>query len=190
MSRNARARVSPPGPARRWPGSRWPGSRAAGLTAAVTGIAVVASACGGEGSSTGGSAGSGSVPDAQQQATACSQCMQSYGDPGFPDPQQRPGGAWLYAETPQTRQYFSSPGFDEAQRACRKLQPNQGITPAERQASIDQFLQIARCMRAHGISNFPDPTTSNGGIGISLSGLDPNSPQFPAAQKACHTPGL
>ena len=190
MSQNARARVSPPGPARRWPGSRWPGSRAADLTAAVAGIALVASACGGEGSSTGGSAASGSVPDAQQRATACSQCMQSYGDPGFPDPQQRPGGAWLYAETPQTRQYFSGPGFDEAQRACRKLQPDQGITPAEREAAIDQFLQIARCMRAHGIPDFPDPTTSNGGIGISLSGLDPNSPQFPAAQKACHTPGF
>ena len=105
MSRNTRARVSLPGPARRWPGSRWPGSRAAGLTAAVAGIALAASACGGEGSSTGGSAASGSVPDAQQQALACSQCMQSHGDPGFPDPQQGPGGAWLYAETSQTRQY-------------------------------------------------------------------------------------
>ena len=116
--------------------------------------------------------------------------MQSHGDPGFPDPQQGPGGAWLYAETPQTRQYFSGPGFDEAQRACRKLQPNRGITPAEREAAIDQLLQLARCMRAHGISDFPDPTTSSRGVGISIAGLAPNSPQFQAAAKACHIPGF
>jgi hypothetical protein len=40
-------------------------------------------------------------------------------------------------------------------------------------------------MRSHGITNFPDPN-SNGVISGAISdGVNPNSPQFQAAQKAC-----
>ena len=39
-------------------------------------------------------------------------------------------------------------------------------------------------MRTHGVSNFPDPN-SGGGIAFSLSGLNPRSPAFQAAQGAC-----
>jgi hypothetical protein len=48
-------------------------------------------------------------------------------------------------------------------------------------------LGYSRCMRAHGLKDFPDPN-SNGGLGISAhpgSDLDPNSPLFQAAQQAC-----
>jgi hypothetical protein len=48
-------------------------------------------------------------------------------------------------------------------------------------------VKFAACMRKHGVPNFPDPN-SQGGIQISPSsgsGLDPNSPTFQAAQKAC-----
>jgi hypothetical protein len=53
---------------------------------------------------------------------------------------------------------------------------------------------FARCMRSHGVTNFPDPTVSAGGGGISIrigaqkgggGGLNPNSPTFEAAQSAC-----
>jgi len=46
------------------------------------------------------------------------------------------------------------------------------------------------CMRSHGVPNFPDPN-SQGGISIKASsgsggsGIDPNSPQYLAAQKDC-----
>jgi hypothetical protein len=43
-------------------------------------------------------------------------------------------------------------------------------------------------MRSHGVPNFPDPTFPHGGgVGIQLNGngIDPNSPAFQAAQKAC-----
>jgi len=40
-------------------------------------------------------------------------------------------------------------------------------------------------MRSHGVSDYPDPTTS-GGVGIILpSGLNPNSPTFKTATQAC-----
>jgi hypothetical protein len=48
-------------------------------------------------------------------------------------------------------------------------------------------LAYSQCMRAHGITKFPDPN-SQGGISISGgpgSGIDPNSPQFKAADQAC-----
>jgi hypothetical protein len=48
-------------------------------------------------------------------------------------------------------------------------------------------LAYSECMRAHGITAFPDPN-SQGGISISGgpgSALDPNSPQFKAADQAC-----
>lgn len=57
-------------------------------------------------------------------------------------------------------------------------------------AVFAKFLAYSRCMRSHGISDFPDPTTSGGGIGIEVNGgpgsdLNKNSPAFKAANKAC-----
>jgi hypothetical protein len=53
-----------------------------------------------------------------------------------------------------------------------------------------QHSQVAyvRCMRSHGIHDFPDP--SNGGIqlqGQPGSDLDPNNPRFMSAQQACQS---
>ena len=45
--------------------------------------------------------------------------------------------------------------------------------------------QFSVCMRSHGVPNFPDPS-SGGGISIGPgSGIDPSSPKFQAAQRAC-----
>jgi len=158
------------------------------VAVAAAGIALLA-ACGGGGP--GGSAASSSGPATYQQTLAYSQCMRSHGDPGFPYPQQGPGGAWGYLATQQDQSAVSGPGFDAAQKACRKLQPPSGMSPAQRQAATNQGLALSRCMRAHGITNFPDPTSNGNGIGINLgsAGIDPNSPQYRAAQQACHMPG-
>jgi hypothetical protein len=48
----------------------------------------------------------------------------------------------------------------------------------------DSTLKFAQCMRAHGVSNFPDPTPGNG-IDIAGAGLNPRSPSFQSAQQAC-----
>jgi hypothetical protein len=45
--------------------------------------------------------------------------------------------------------------------------------------------KFSACMRKHGVTNFPDPS-SGGGISIGpSSGIDPQSPTFQAAQQAC-----
>jgi hypothetical protein len=46
-------------------------------------------------------------------------------------------------------------------------------------------LAYARCMHSHGLPNFPDPNSSGEIPKDQLIALDPSSPQFQAAQRAC-----
>lgn len=56
-----------------------------------------------------------------------------------------------------------------------------------------QLLAYARCMRTHGVSDFPDPTASpGGGAAIQINGgpgsdLDRNNPTFMAAKRSCES---
>jgi hypothetical protein len=58
-------------------------------------------------------------------------------------------------------------------------------------AQLAKMESYAQCMRTHGIADFPDPTSGpDGGAGFQLRGgpgsdIDPNSPKFQAADKAC-----
>jgi hypothetical protein len=40
-------------------------------------------------------------------------------------------------------------------------------------------------MRAHGVPNFPDPSSADGGVQLSGSGVNSQSPAFQSAQSAC-----
>jgi len=46
-------------------------------------------------------------------------------------------------------------------------------------------LAFSQCMRHHGVTNFPDPSTGGGLTINSDSGINPDSPVFQAAQTAC-----
>jgi len=46
-------------------------------------------------------------------------------------------------------------------------------------------LGYARCMRANGVPNFPDPTSSGGFLLNPSAGVDPSSPGFKTAQVKC-----
>jgi len=58
-------------------------------------------------------------------------------------------------------------------------------TPAENQQRLEQLLKIAKCMRAHGIVDFPDPS-SQGGFKIPVPVAD--EPGDTAAAKVCGAP--
>ena len=45
------------------------------------------------------------------------------------------------------------------------------------------FIAYSKCMRANGVTDFPDPTGH--GINIGGTGVNPRSPAFQTAQKAC-----
>ncbi len=83
-----------------------------------------------------------------------------------------------------------------ANKACQHLLPNGGVmTAAQKQQALSHLLKFSACMRAHGIANFPEPTVTNGGVGLSIGGPggpNPHSPQFQSAQQACRKlmPGI
>jgi hypothetical protein len=172
------------------------------VAAALLGLAFAAAACS-SGPSTPGVAGSGSggtpttagstanqsgptlTPAQRAAALAYSQCMRSHGVPNFPDPNS--SGQLLIQGGPGSSLDPGSAAFKNAQNDCKSKQPQP--TPAQ-QAQAEQYaLRVARCMRAHGIKDYPDPGPG-GKISIHLSNnpgsdLNPNNPLFQTAQKAC-----
>jgi hypothetical protein len=63
-----------------------------------------------------------------------------------------------------------------------------GAGGAEQTSNLSraQELQLAKCIRVHGVPNFPDPTASGA---IPQNGINPNSPAMKAALKAWPPPG-
>jgi hypothetical protein len=60
-------------------------------------------------------------------------------------------------------------------------------TAASKNAAHDAAVKYSQCMRQHGIKNFPDPQP-DGGMLLKAgpgTGINPDSPQFKAAQQAC-----
>lgn len=170
----------------------------------VAAIALGLSACGGGpagsgvaklGTTTSTNKGSGSSGTAHtagsktngkvhQSALQFSKCMRSHGVHNFPD--SEPGQGFV----------FNVDGFDPnsasfkaAQQACRKYLPSRGNpTPSQTAQQKAQLLRYAKCMRAHGVTNFPDPTKHpGGGWGFDITGtaLHATSPTYQAATKAC-----
>ena len=119
------------------------------------------------------------------------QCMRTHGVANFPDPNGQ-GQVQFSGVNP------TSPSFEAAQRACAKYSPGGGKPPsaAQQQQAVANALKFSECMRSHGITDFPDPQVSSSGghVGIRISikvgpgsNLNPNNPQFQAAQKACQS---
>jgi hypothetical protein len=163
-------------------------SAAAGI-ALLAAVALLAAACGGGGGNGDGSSGGGHSTIYQKEL-AFSQCMRAHGQPNFPDPGSNGVIAIKSAAAPK-----GSPSKDQrtggtqmtkANNICRHLLPNGGVpTAAQRQQMLQQGLKFSRCMRAHGVSNFPDPSQGGGPVTIGGTGINPQSPQFQAAQHTC-----
>jgi hypothetical protein len=182
----------------------------------LTGLAVVAAslllaACGGSSSSPGvahvgttsassGSGGSGggapeskeTIAGAQQKMVKFAQCMRTHGEPEFPEPTE--GGIQIHSQNGHGPNP-ESPRFQAAEKACSKYAPARvAPSPAQQAKAQEQALKFSECMRSHGVPNFPDPKfSSGGGMRITLKaggpggGMNPGSPQFQAAQKACQS---
>jgi hypothetical protein len=166
--------------------------RKAALAAGLAGLALVTAACG-KSSHHPGVAGiatakpratSSSGSTGRAGALAYSQCMRAHGLKDFPDPDAK-GGIVLSAG-PGSDLDFNSPAFKAADNACKSLRPvpTAGGDPARLKAAN---LAYARCMRAHGVADFPDPS-SDGTIQIKAQpggDLDPHNPVFTKADTAC-----
>ena len=120
--------------------------------------------------------------------------MRSHGVPNFPDPS--PGGPsvipnWI---NPQ------APAFLFAQKACAKFVGGGGSPRAGAASEKVALVNLAKCMRAHGPPNFPDPTASpppapppgsHTGNAIGIGGVYlVFPPQSPALKRAAATCGF
>jgi hypothetical protein len=115
--------------------------------------------------------------------------MRSHGLPSYPDPQVSESGNHGSIKLSPGR-LAGTPAFRAASRACGHLLPGGGAPAAITPQEQAQDLEYARCMRSHGVPSFPDPTFSARGVSLKISagqGIDPNSPQFQAAQSACQS---
>lgn len=155
---------------------------------AVTGCTIALGACGGQTSKP--------TTPTGRSPVALSRCMRAHGLSGFPDPTagpNRPVGLSLMVESDDSLTAdgisFAGPAVRTAEKACKAYLPPAGGPPAKvRAQQLHQELVLARCMRAHGVPNFPDPSTSGGQGGLPAR-LDPQSPAFRAAARECGASG-
>ena len=166
--------------------------------AAAIVLGVVVAACsGGSTSPTVPGAGAGqATADAQTRgsssgattplakALAYSGCMRSHGVANFPDPVLTPSGGYGFRTKGVDP---TSSAFQSASQACNALVPGgwgatgHQLSPAQQQ----QWLNWAKCIRAHGAPTFADPTFSSGGE-VHLTGDGAaSSPQQQSAMDAC-----
>jgi hypothetical protein len=155
-------------------------ARTLGAIIATAILVLVAAACGGNPSSTGSDAKApANTQSVSSQPLAFSRCMRSHGVPNFPDPNS--SGVWPKS---QVAGAANNPEYPAAARACGHLLPDGGPGVAPSRA-VDQEIQtdmerFARCMRSHGVPNWPDPTLDRGRaiFDPQAAGIDASSPQI------------
>jgi hypothetical protein len=152
----------------------------AGLVAGLIAVALAGAACGGARSGPGAAqspATSTSRSSALQHLLQFSQCVRSHGVPDFPDPDSQGG-----FEPSQLTGIEGSPQLKAATAACKGDLPAGSPVPAsEAEANL---LKFAQCMRSHGEPDFPDPGSA---AKPPPGAIDPTSPQFQRATKACQS---
>ena len=126
--------------------------------------------------------------------------MHSRGAPFWPEPSEVvvAQGVWdkpyTYKITPQILAQEHGPRWQAALTACQRLAPGAlPYTAAQVSALRSRLQQLAACMRAHGITRFPNPAAGPYGAGFASPGpgVNPDSAPFLAAQRACwgYAPG-
>ena len=167
-----------------------PSSVTAAAIVVAAGLALLAVGCGGSPGShvaqlgstmTRTSTSSANAPQANG-AVAFARCMRSNGVLNYPDPTS----SGLVKESLQQLGVGSS-RFQAAQNACLHLLPNGGSGPSPARVQLVKALSLAfsRCVRSHGVPNFPDPDSTGRIPDPASVGIDQGSPKFEAANQAC-----
>jgi hypothetical protein len=167
-------------------------SSAIAVAVAAVGCAFALAAC-----------GSSSKPSREGVGAAApvrfSACMRAHGVPNFPDP--GPGGGINIGSGSGINP--ASPAFQDAQKACGGGPGGGPATGTFSESRKLAMLHLSQCMRRHGFTSFPDPTTGppsgpppGGGIAfggpggfIAIPQSTVQSPGFQQAAAACGFPG-
>ena len=155
----------------------------------ATALSLLAVACSDGSSPSTGSSGSPAAGRSANSpsAVAYAHCVRSHGVPNYPDP----GNGGALPKTSPQHLGVSSSQLQAAQRACQRLLPSTAsfhqqtqqcmltgdCPPALVRQILTAELRLARCMRAHGVPNWPDPTIDSEGrpaFNVSARGIDPH----------------
>jgi hypothetical protein len=171
-----------------------PSRRCVPALLAALAVMGIAAGCGGSSpssssASAGGAAAAGGTPG--EAAYEFSACMRNHGVTNFPDPVVKTsanGSSVAIGINPSiTRQ----PAFKTAQAACGHILPKGGAgpagTPAQSRVRTEALIAFARCLRAHGFPNFPDPDASGqlSQEAIEQAGINFHTPALLTAGKGC-----
>jgi hypothetical protein len=118
---------------------------------------------------------------------AYARCMRAQGIADFPDPTNNPDGGIGFSIDSRSRPDLNpnNPTYQRANQACVSQLPGgaqQQASDQDQQREVG--LSFARCMRAHGITDFPDPNP-DGLFPETRTNPGKGSPQFTSAQDAC-----
>lgn len=125
--------------------------------------------------------------------------MRSHGVPNLPDPITVDGHSMISLSGINP----GSPSFQAAHKVCGMSGGGPGSAKPSA-AAESQMTAIARCMRAHGVTGFPDPTTrtitspvgygaviTHGGVYFAIpSTINLQAPAARRAASACQLSGL
>ena len=159
------------------------------LATAVAAGALALAGCGAAGAS-----GSAAAPyGPRNEPVSLSKCMRANGLSQFPDPVQGPGGVGFDGlsvsaggtELTVSGVSFSGPALKTAEAACKVYLPPAGGPPKVSESQRLRLIAIARCIRAHGVPNFPDPAFGAAGPGAGKAPSIALSPAAITAAKAC-----
>jgi hypothetical protein len=106
--------------------------------------------------------------------------------PNFPD--SNSSGVWPKS---QVELAAGNPRFQTATQTCGHLLPDGGPgvapSPAVVQLIRSDMLEFARCMRSHGVPNWPDPTLDRGRAIFNPEAVEinPNSPRISTKMHEC-----
>jgi hypothetical protein len=115
--------------------------------------------------------------------TRLAKCVRENGVPNFPDPEV--DGDHIAIRMPDGVRKETA---DKAMEACKQFQPNGGQPGQADPAVTARLRELAKCMRANGVLDFPDPS-ADGGIELrhdkNGGGIDPESAAFKKAEESC-----
>ena len=172
-------------PRRTWP----PVARLAATIIAPASLALLATACGGSPSSTSPAGFSNAQASPSSQALNFARCMRSHGVQHWPDPTS--SGTFDKSELTPQQLGVTTSQVRTAGQACQHLLPyNGGATQAEAQQLMNSMRNFARCMRSHGVSNWPDPVPDQHlgglpGFPRNMPGINQNSPRITTDIDGC-----
>lgn len=154
-------------------------------TAAITAtVVLLVAACG-------GSSASARTSMTPRSAIAFARCMRSHHIQNWPDPE--PNGQFDKTKVTLQKLGVLQSQLQAAQKACQHLLPSSSQSPqSQDRQMMAAMLNFARCVRAHGVQNWPDPLAESDpgepgtpGFPRNMPGVNQNAPKVKHAMKTC-----